>query len=81
MTTQNLSNPQFTTEASKKWNEIPLSAQNKILENVWCSHCCRGVHLSLMSAIQEGNSLILQGTCKTCSGKVCRVIEFDNDTL
>lgn len=76
MNEKSLSNAQFTTEALKNWNQIPISAQNKILGNVWCSHCCRSVHISVMSARTEGHSLILQGTCKTCSKKVCRVIEL-----
>ena len=64
----------FTPQARAK---IASQAQASILENVYCVNCHDAVSILLASAKMEQDSLVLVGTCKTCGGKVCRLVEAE----
>ena len=65
----------FTPEAKLRWNKIPEWAQEKILDNVFCTKCIGSVTIILETAEMKDKDLILQGKCKHCGKDVCRVVE------
>jgi len=67
--------PEFTPEASIRWQKVPSWAQLKILESVWCGNCLQGVLMELGEGKMEDDSLILEGICTRCGNKVVRLIE------
>ena len=69
----------FTPEAARRWKRIPLWAQDKILDNVFCGRCIASVPIVLEEAEMEGKSLVLRGTCNNCGAQVCRVVEDDRE--
>ncbi len=68
----------FTKEAKERWSRIPKSAQNQILENVFCVKCLGAVPIIVQSAAMERDDLILRGKCKVCGHEVCRLVEPEN---
>lgn len=69
--------PQFTSDAKKRWNQIPKEFRDAVLNNVYCGNCRTGSSLHLRDGKMAGTSLVLQGVCKKCGGEVARVIETD----
>ena len=67
--------PKFTSDAKKRWEQVPESARKEIMESVWCSQCRTGVPMRLREGKMSGGSLVLRGTCKKCGSEVARVIE------
>ena len=67
--------PTLTPEARRRWEQVSEAARKAILGNVWCSKCKTGIAMQFRGAKMDGTSLVLQGTCKTCSGEVARVVE------
>jgi hypothetical protein len=67
--------PSFTPAAQILWNAIPSHFQERIVHNVWCPHCGDMTTMAEFSGEVHGKSLVLQGTCVTCHGKVARVLE------
>jgi hypothetical protein len=66
----------FTPKARKIWNSIPSHIQEKLLSNVWCSHCTAITTITdFEGKIDETGDLVLTGRCATCGGQVARVIE------
>lgn len=65
----------LSTEAKRRWSQVPESFRKEILDSVWCSHCKTGTPMQLRDGKMSGRSLILQGTCKNCGGEAARVIE------
>lgn len=69
---------QFSKDAMKQWNKIPSDIQNKLLSNVFCSHCKQAVTaIDFTAQIIDSSDLLLSGICKTCHKKVSRLIEND----
>lgn len=66
---------QFSQDAMNLWNKIPSDIQNKLLSNVFCSHCKKVVTIVDFSAKMLDGNLLLAGKCKTCNNKVSRLIE------
>ncbi|MGB2807572.1 MAG: hypothetical protein WBC22_07520 [Sedimentisphaerales bacterium] len=69
----------FTPQALRRWKKIPEWAQEKILDNVFCSRCCGSVTILLKTAEMKGKALILRGKCQNCGKDVCRLVEPEND--
>jgi len=69
----------FTAQALRRWKKIPEWAQEKILDNVFCSRCRGSVTILLETAEMKGNDLILRGKCQNCGKDVCRVVEPENE--
>ena len=66
---------QFTPQATKSWNTIPVEFQEKILENVFCSQCRVAVRIiNYTGAIKDGD-LLLRGNCAVCEHEVVRLLE------
>jgi hypothetical protein len=61
-------------DALKRWEQIPTKFQLKLLNNVYCSHCVKMRSIGNATGKMVGNSLVLNGICTTCGGKVARVI-------
>jgi hypothetical protein len=67
--------PKLTSNAKKRWEQVPERARKTIINSVWCSHCKKGTPLQLREGEMSGRTLVLRGTCKKCGGEVTRVIE------
>jgi hypothetical protein len=67
--------PRLTSEAKKRWEQVPERARKAIMDSVWCSHCKTGTPLQLREGEMSGRSLVLRGTCRKCGGQASRVIE------
>lgn len=65
----------FTPQAQAKWDAVPPSVQNKLLANVWCTHCSSETTIINYRGKVSGKQLVLTGECITCHGEVARVIE------
>ena len=69
--------PQFTADAKKRWQQIPVAGQKELMDNVWCGECRGVTTIRIQDGKMCGNSLLLSGSCKKCGGAVARVIEPD----
>src|SRR5678815_5846982 len=67
--------PPFTPAAQILWDATPLHFQERILQNVSCPHCDDMTTMTDITGEVHGKSLVLQGRCVTCGGKVARVLE------
>jgi hypothetical protein len=67
--------PAFTPAAHILWDAIPSHFRERILHNIWCSHCGDMTTMTDLTGEVHGRSLVLRGTCVTCRGKVARVLE------
>lgn len=67
--------PDFTHSARKRWESIPAHIRQRLLTNVWCTHCrCETTIVNFSGTIQDEN-LVLVGKCAECHGDVARIIE------
>jgi hypothetical protein len=69
--------PEFTQEARKELARLPKGSMKKLLANCWCPHCQKGRKMELESARTIQCDLLLSGICKTCDGKMNRIVEMD----
>jgi hypothetical protein len=67
--------PQFSPEAAKIWEEIPVEFQDIILSNVLCPHCRDAVRIVDYSGSVVSGDLILRGKCAICGHEVARLVE------
>ena len=67
--------PLFTSDAKKRWQQIPVAGQKVLMDNVWCGQCRAVTTIRIQDGKMCGNSLLLNGSCKKCGGAVARVIE------
>ena len=67
--------PQFSLEAAKIWEEIPVEFQEIILDNVLCSHCRDSVRIVDYSGSVVSGDLLIKGNCAICGHKVARLVE------
>jgi hypothetical protein len=67
--------PQFSPEAAKLWEEIPVEFQEEILDNVFCSHCRDAVRIIDYSGSVVSGDLRLKGNCAICGNQVARLVE------
>ena len=67
--------PSFTSAAQILWDAIPSHFQEQVLHNVWCPRCGDMTTMTDFTGEVHGRSLVLQGACVTCRGKVARVLE------
>src|SRR5215510_10968089 len=65
----------FTSAAQILWDAIPSHFQERVLQNVWCTHCNDMTTMTDFTGEVHGKSLVLRGTCVNCRGKVARVLE------
>ena len=65
----------FTPAAQILWDAIPSHFQEQVLHNVWYPHCRDMTTMTDFTGEVHGRSLVLQGTCVSCRGKVARVLE------
>jgi hypothetical protein len=65
----------FSAEANARWGEIPQSAKDRILKNVWCCQCKNATTISDFRGQMKGDDLLLQGQCIKCGHAVARLIE------
>ncbi len=65
----------FSPEAQQQWDQIPDSAKQNVLANVWCVQCRKGVSIVNLTGSVEGTTLILRGNCASCGHAVARVVE------
>lgn len=66
----------FTCEAKTKWETIPTTFQEKVINNVWCPHCARATTMVDFGGSTLIKALILRGFCITCRKSVVRVLEL-----
>jgi len=67
--------PKFTSDAKRRWDQIPEGFRAEILERVFCVNCGGGTPLQLREGKMVGTSLLLRGHCKKCGGDATRVVE------
>jgi len=68
---------QFTADAKKRWQQIPVAGQKELIDNVWCGACRAAITIQIHEGGICGNSLLLSGSCKKCGSAVARIIEPD----
>lgn len=61
--------------ADKIWAEIPVQFQDKILSNVYCSHCRDSVKIVDYSGSVVSGDLLLKGHYEICGHEVSRLVE------
>lgn len=60
--------------AIRKWRQIPVDMQQRLLTNVFCSNC--GVTTIVDYTMNDDElGIVLRGKCKSCANSVARVIE------
>lgn len=59
----------------QKWEAIPQEFREKIILNVWCTHCRDVVEILNYKVYSAGPDIVLRGRCAVCSGEVARVVE------
>ena len=52
--------PEFSREADEFWIGIPIQYREKILANVFCSHCRKAVEIVEHSGSMENGDLLLR---------------------
>lgn len=64
--------------AQSKWKKISLKDQQLLLGNAFCINCDEGAFKSdyLIRSLLNGD-IAIDGTCRTCGSKICRVVEKD----
>ena len=62
--------------AQKKWNKIPDTGKERLLNNVFC-HKCGETTIVEYSMYDDKFGVLLKGKCKMCGGDVARLIELD----
>ena len=65
----------FTSDALKRFRDIPKHIMKQILENVFCPSCGNGTTIIAFSGRMKDYDLILNGKCKYCWGEVERLID------
>lgn len=70
-------NNNFTPFAKRLWEAIPANTKALLLENVYCGHCSGVTTIINYSGRVVKGDLLLEGECKTCMGKVARIIESE----
>lgn len=63
-----------TKKALEIW-ESKVTQKELILKNVWCGQCRSTCTINDPVATVGGKSIVLNGNCVTCGGKVARYIE------
>ncbi|MEM7345310.1 MAG: hypothetical protein AAF485_13810 [Chloroflexota bacterium] len=67
-------NNEFTGQARKIWNGIPVEFQEQLIANVWCSSCGMTTITNFKARVEAGD-LLLNGECVKCGQPVARLIE------
>ena len=65
----------FSPLAKVFWNKIPAGIQERLLDNVWCSHCGEMTTIIDYGGLIENGNLILDGYCTRCGNPVSCLIE------
>ena len=61
----------------QKWEAIPKEFKERIIFNVWCSHCGDVVEILDYKVYSAGRDILLRGRCAVCGGEVARLVEQD----
>jgi hypothetical protein len=70
-----MSSSKFTPQAKALWDRIPEAYQQKLLSNVYCTHCRDSVTITNYTGTVKGGNLLLVGLCAVCRTDVARLIE------
>jgi hypothetical protein len=70
-----MNSEQFTPKAFFLWNAIPEAIRQAILAEVLCTRCRTAVSVSEYTGRDVGRSVIIEGKCPTCGGRVARHVE------
>ncbi len=65
----------FTPAARQRWELIPAEIRQRLLSNVWCSHCSHETTIINFTGTCKVGDLLLVGQCAECHSDVARVIE------
>lgn len=65
----------FTPRARAMWDRIPPEGRERLVANVWCTHCTAVTTIVDFSGSVKSGDLILQGTCQVCGKPVARLVE------
>lgn len=60
-----------------KWESIPEEFREKIIQNVWCTHCSDVVEILGFQVYSAGPDIVLRERCAVCSSEVARVVEWE----
>lgn len=61
-------------KAAQKWNKIPKSYQEKIINNVFCISC-KVTTIVDYTIHDDKYGVLLKGKCKKCGKEVARMVE------
>ncbi len=70
-----MSKANFTAQAKAHWDCIPEEYRQKLLSNVYCTHCRDSVTITNYTGTVRGGDLLLVGLCAVCRTDVARVVE------
>ena len=65
----------FSLQGELLWKAVPAGVRQEILRNVWCGACRTSVEIVGYAGIEKAGSLILEGQCAVCGGRVARFVE------
>jgi hypothetical protein len=61
--------------AELQWSALSAEVRERILDNVWCSHCRDAVRIVNYAVLSKPGGIILDGICATCGNRVRRFVE------
>jgi hypothetical protein len=64
--------PTFTKPARQCWESIPADIRQRLLSNVWCSHCLHETTITHFSGTLKGGDLLLMSQCAKYRSDVAR---------
>ena len=67
----------WTTEAQQRWEQIPASKRELILNRVWCPHCGELRRIELDGGTLVAGDLVLAGSCTVCGHRAARLLEYE----
>jgi hypothetical protein len=65
----------FSLKTELLWSTIWPEAKERILRAVWCGNCRTSVEIVDYTEREKNGNLVLEGACRVCGQRVCRVIE------
>lgn len=71
------SEPQFTPQARRLWEQIPEIYRQRLLANVWCRTCGATTTIVDYQGRVEGRDVLLTGQCAICGGNMARLVEAE----
>ena len=70
-----MSKRSFTPQAELHWHRLSILIRDRLLKNVYCSHCKGAVEIVDYTGSEQDRNLVLEGSCAQCGNRVVRLVE------